>query len=104
MAREEEGFDLMETYIWRRQNLVTPYIETQLILDLCEAADIKRRERVRLRCWKKSGIDLTGARETEVAVTESDKDGLEEYRRGSKTEDSRIWGNGNGYKVAQVIK
>ena len=33
-AREETGFDPMETYIWVRQNAVEQYIATQPILDL----------------------------------------------------------------------
>ena len=41
-AREEVGFEPMETYIQRRQNTVMQYIATRPILDLCEAAERKR--------------------------------------------------------------
>ena len=41
-AREEAGFEIMETYIWKSQNRVAQYISTRPILDLCEAAERKR--------------------------------------------------------------
>ena len=37
-AREEAGFEPMETYIWQRQNMVAQYIAMQPILYLCEAS------------------------------------------------------------------
>ena len=40
--REEAGFEPMETYIWRRQNMVAKYIAMRKILDLCEAEERKR--------------------------------------------------------------
>ena len=40
-ARVEAGFELMETYIWQRQNAVTQYIATRSLLVLCEAAERK---------------------------------------------------------------
>ena len=33
-----------------------------------------------------------------------DEDGMEDQSMGIQTEDSRSWGSGNGYKVAQLIK
>ena len=50
-AREEAGFDPMETYIFRRQNTVAQYIATQPILDLCEAAERKRGARFGVWWW-----------------------------------------------------
>ena len=41
-AREEAGFETMETYIWQSQNTVAKYIATWLILDLCKAAERKQ--------------------------------------------------------------
>ena len=41
-AKEESGFDLMETYIRRRQNIFAKYILTQPILDLCEVEEWKQ--------------------------------------------------------------
>ena len=38
VTREEEGFDMMETYIRQRQNTFTQYILMQLNLDLCKAS------------------------------------------------------------------
>ena len=51
-AREEAGFEIMETYIWKSQNRVAQYISTRPILDLCEAAERKRGEWVGLRWWE----------------------------------------------------
>ena len=36
VAMEESGFEDIGVYIISRQNMVAQYIETQLILDLCE--------------------------------------------------------------------
>ena len=41
VEREEAGFELMETYIRRRQNAVAQYIAMRPILDLCEVAERK---------------------------------------------------------------
>ena len=35
-ARKEAGFEAMEEYISRSQNTVTQFIDTLLLLDLCE--------------------------------------------------------------------
>ena len=51
-----------------------------------------------MQWWRQAVLDLAGVRET---AAEAEEEGLEEYRRGVKTEDSRIWDNSNGYKVAQ---
>ena len=74
-AREEVGFEMTETYIRRRQNLVAQYIVTRTILEMCEAAERKRGARVEMRWWEQAGVDLAGAREM---AAEADEDGLEE--------------------------
>ena len=38
----------------------------------------KREARVGMRWWEQAVIDLAGAKETEAAAAEVDKDGLEE--------------------------
>ena len=68
----------METCIQQRQNVVTQYIATQLLLDLCEAAERKQGERVGMWWWEQEGIDLTGSRETMEEAAEADKDGLKD--------------------------
>ena len=74
----EAGFENMETYILRKDNIVVRYIAKQLILDLCEAADRNWGERVVIRWWEQAGIYLAWARETVEAAAEMDKDGMEE--------------------------
>ena len=43
-ARYEVGFEPTETYIRRRQNTVTQYIATRLIMDMCEAVERNQGE------------------------------------------------------------
>ena len=45
----EAGFEIMETYILRRQNMFVQYIVAQLIMYLCEAVERKQRARVRMQ-------------------------------------------------------
>ena len=66
----------METYIWKRQNTVTQYIDTQSLMDLCEVTERMQGARVGMQWWEKASIDLAGARET--AAEEADEDGLED--------------------------
>ena len=79
-AGAEAGFEPMETYIWRRHNMVTQYIVTRSILDLCKAAERKQGAWVGMQWWEQARIDLEGARERAMAAAaaEADKDGLEE--------------------------
>ena len=49
MAREEAGFQTMEEYIWRRQNMFAQYIATRSLLDLCEGSE--RAPGVRVGMW-----------------------------------------------------
>ena len=59
-AREDKGFELMETYIRKIQNTFVQYIATRLILDLCKAAERKQGEWVGMWWWKQAGFDLVG--------------------------------------------
>ena len=77
-AREEGRFEPMETYIWRRQNIVAQYIAMQTILYLCKVADRKRGEQVGMRWREQARLELAGAREMSAAAAEAEEDGLEE--------------------------
>ena len=67
----DAGFELTETYIQRSQNTVTQYIATQLLLEICEAAERNQGERVGMQWWEQAGIDL-------AAMADVDEDGMEE--------------------------
>ena len=41
-AREEEGFELMDNYIWKSQNMFVHYIFMQLIMYLYKSAERKQ--------------------------------------------------------------
>ena len=45
-ARAQAGFEKMETYIWKRHNMVARYIVMLSIMDLCKAVESKQGERV----------------------------------------------------------
>ena len=47
-------------------------------MDLCEAAERKRREWVGIRSWEQARLDLAGARDMLTAAAEADENGLEE--------------------------
>ena len=49
-AREEAGFEPMETSIWRSQNTVAQYIATRSLLYLCEVVERNQGAQVRM-CW-----------------------------------------------------
>ena len=69
-ARDEDGLLTTEEYTWRCQNTVAQYIDTQLLLDLCEGLERALREKVGMRWWEKAGLDLEGAREAAAAAEE----------------------------------
>ena len=73
-TREEAGFEVMEEYIWRRQNTVAQFIYTQSIPELCEETERSPGVWVGMRWWDKEGLDVAGAKET---VAEADGDGME---------------------------
>ena len=50
-ARAKTGFEIMETYIQQRQNMVPQYIGTQSILKLCDAAEREKEAKVGMRWW-----------------------------------------------------
>ena len=50
-ARAEVGFEPMDTHIQQTKNTVTQYTATQLLLDLCEAADRNQGKRVGIWWW-----------------------------------------------------
>ena len=75
-AREDAGFQTIEEYIRRRQNMVVQYIATRSLLDLCEGSERAPGERAGMRWWDQAGINLEGEREASAAVAE--KDGGEE--------------------------
>ena len=49
----------METYISRRENAVTKYIETRPSIDLCLEAERRPGLRVPKRWWVQVGLDLS---------------------------------------------
>ena len=67
-AREEAGFELMETYIRRSQNTVVQYIAVRPIMKLCKAADRKQGAWVGMQWWEQAGLDRVGERETAEAA------------------------------------
>ena len=50
-ARKKAGFETMETYIRRRQNVVACYIATQSLLDICEAMKSKQGAWMGMQWW-----------------------------------------------------
>ena len=62
----------MDTYIRRRQNTVGQYISTQPLMDLCKAREKNQGVRVGMWWWDQVGINLAGARETEVMAAEEE--------------------------------
>ena len=73
-AREEAGFELMETHIRRRQNKFAQYIATRKIMDLCKMTERKGGWRVGMRWGEQAGLDLEGGKETAAM----DEEGMEE--------------------------
>ena len=70
---EEKGFEEIGVYITRRQNTVTQYIATRLILDLCEQSIWRPGAWVSWKWWEKEGIDLEGSRRA-AAAEEGEKE------------------------------
>ena len=57
--------------------MITQYIMTRSLLDLCEAMETNQGAQVGMRWWEQVGTDRTRSRET-AAVAEADEYGLEE--------------------------
>ena len=60
VARAEAGFDLMETYIRKRQNIAAQYIATRLLLNLCGEVEGKQGGQVGMQWWEQAVIELPG--------------------------------------------
>ena len=58
----EAGFEGIGKYVTGRQNMVTQYIATQPILDLCERSTWRPGAWVSRRWWKHDGLYLEGAK------------------------------------------
>ena len=58
--RAEAGFEPMDTYIWRMQNMVAQYIAMQSLMGLCEMAERKQGAQLGMWWWKKAVIYLAG--------------------------------------------
>ena len=56
-AMKEAGFTDVRTSINRSQNMVTQYIATRPLLDLCEETTQRGRVMVSMRWWDQKGID-----------------------------------------------
>ena len=61
-SREEVGFEMMEEYILKINNMVAQYIDTQYLLDLCEATERAPGVWVGMRWWGQAYINLVGSR------------------------------------------
>ena len=73
-AKEEAGFQTTEEYIRQQQNMFTQYIDMPSLLDLCEGSERSLGERVGIRWWEQTGINMAGKREaTEEAEVEEDR-------------------------------
>ena len=71
-AREAAGFLTMEEYVRRRQNMVSQYIATRSLIDLCEGLKRDHGAQVRMQLRGQEGIELAGAREAAAAVAEEE--------------------------------
>ena len=67
----------MDEYIQRRQNMVTQFIATWSLLDLCEVTERKTGARVVMRWWEHAVLDLVGARESAAAAAEAYEERME---------------------------
>ena len=68
----ESGFEGIGKYTTRTQNMVTQYIVTQPIMDLCEQSARRPGARVYRRCWEQAGKYLEGTKKREAEASESD--------------------------------
>ena len=68
-AMREARFEDIRKSITRRQNTVTQYIATQLIMDLYERTTQGAGARVSRRCWGQEVIDFKAAKERSEQCT-----------------------------------
>ena len=57
---QEAGFEEMEEYVLRRHNMVTQYIVTRPIMDLCNEIVRMTGTWVAKRWWEQEVLDLEG--------------------------------------------
>ena len=69
-SKWEVGMEKVEEYVLKMHNMVTHYIATRTILDLCEEAEWKIGTWVSKRWWEQEGLDLEGGRTTEEVEDE----------------------------------
>ena len=55
--------------------MVTQFISTQSVIDLCEETEKTPGARVGIRWWEQAGIDPTGSRERAAIGADADEDG-----------------------------
>ena len=67
------GFKRIRTYVTRRQNTVTQYIETRPILDLCERSARRPGVWVSQQWWEQDGLDLEGAKKRAAAESDGEE-------------------------------
>ena len=71
----------METYVSSHQNIVSQYIATRPIIDICLAAKRRPGPRVAMRWWEQEGLDFEGMgradQEAEQMEGEEETDGTE---------------------------
>ena len=69
-AIQEAGFEEMEECVLKIQNIVAQYIAARPILELFEETVRMPGTWMKKRCQEQEGLELTGARATEVAAYE----------------------------------
>ena len=74
--------------------MVTQYIATRSILDLCEPTTQRRGARVSRRWWEQEGINLVAEKErvAESIATDSDSESDSEPAAESEAESEEGWG------------
>ena len=58
----EAGQQDVETYVSLRQNMITQFIATRPIMDICLVVEQIPGPRVYKQCWGKYGVDVEGMR------------------------------------------
>ena len=84
VALGKAGIDRIRKSITWRQNMVTQYILTRRILDLCKRATRRPGARMSWRWWEQAGINLEGAKKRAAESTtrlEMDTESEEELDR-----------------------
>ena len=79
------GLEDIGVYISRRQNMVSQYIVTCPIMDLCLAAERKPGMRLSRRWWEQPSLDILGIRVSHDAA----KGGVGQGRKNHRERESR---------------